>query len=155
MNNRLPYIDALKGFAIIGVLFAHFCLVFKCPISSLGAISAIGARCPQLFFIISAYLTWASLSKNERVDCKDFLKKRFLKIAPLFYLSLLLMVFIPEIQTVSFTDLATHFTFTNGLFPEYTNSIMKVEWYIADLSLFYLIAPVLYRFITSDAINFA
>lgn len=146
-KERLTYIDTLKGIAILGVVLAHFCVAFSSPIPGVNTIAAVGSRCPQLFFIISAYLTWASLSKSDTIDSKSFLIKRFVKIAPLFYIALLFTAIFPEIQKFEIANVATHITFANGLFPEYINSMMKVEWYIADLALFYIVTPLLYRYI--------
>lgn len=157
-NNRLLWIDFLKGFAILGVILVHFNGVINAPSHTFNSIAAIGARCPQLFFIISAYLCWYSISKNETLNTKMFLKKRFSKIAPLYYLSLILIGLIPTIRYFGWGDIVTHLTFINGFFPTYTNSIMKVEWYIADLAIFYMIVPILYRYIKnlkSAAIAFA
>ena len=116
------------------------------PNSLLSKAAMIGARCPQLFFIISAYLTWRSLS-HHGLDVKTFWKKRFLKIAPLFYLAVVLALLLPRPHFTSIPDFLSHILFLNGLNPVWTNSIMGVEWYIADLALFYLLVPVLWKVI--------
>lgn len=108
--------------------------------------SAIGARCPQLFFIISAYLTWSFLSKRE-VRWAEFYKKRFIRIAPVFYVALILAALIPVLKAVSIGNWISHFLFLNGLSPVWTNSIMGIEWYIADLALFYMLVPMLWKVI--------
>lgn len=60
---REYYIDVLKGMAMLAVILVHFNNAWNAPIGILNKASAIGARCPQLFFIISAYLTWTALDK--------------------------------------------------------------------------------------------
>ena len=76
-KNRLNWVGFLKGLAILGVILVHFNGAIESPSTIVSALSAIGARCPQLFFIISAYLTWNSISKKDNLNAKEFLKKRF------------------------------------------------------------------------------
>lgn len=151
MTQRLTILDFLKGLAMIGVIVVHFNSYYQSPSHIMSLVAEVGSRCPQLFFIISAFLTWKSLSKNNKVDIPRFWKSRFIKIAPLYYLSLVLACVIPEvrIERVDIIDAFTHVVFANGLFPNYTNSIMGVEWYIADLALFYFLVPLLFKFVQS------
>ena len=79
---------------------------------------------------------------------KGFYRKRFLKIAPLYYLSLILAAFIPSIQQHDVWDIGSHVFFLNGLNP-YCINTFHVEWYIADLALFYFLIPVLAIFVNS------
>lgn len=108
--------------------------------------AAIGSRCPQLFFIISSILTWKSLDKNE--DDKNigtvFWKKRFSRLASLFYAAILIAVLLSifRVIDISIGNYIAYFLFINGLVPEWIDSILGVEWYIADLALFYVLAPL-------------
>ena len=131
---------------MLGVILVHFNNAWSSPLSIVSKVSAIGARCPQLFFIISAYLTWASLSRRE-VKWSEFYRKRFIRIAPIFYVAIILSAIIPELKSVSIANWISHFLFLNGLNPLWTNSIMGMEWYIADLALFYMLVPLLWRLI--------
>lgn len=126
----------------------YFNNAWNSPVGIISKVSAIGARCPQLFFIISAYLTWASLSRHE-VKWTEFYRKRFIRIAPIFYVALILAAFIPELKSVSIGNWISHFLFLNGLVPDWTNSIMGMEWYIADLALFYMLVPMLRKMINN------
>ena len=145
-SSRSSWLDVLKGLAMLGVILVHFNNAWSSPISFASKISAIGARCPQLFFIISAYLTWATISRRN-VRWTDFYKKRFIRIAPIFYVALVLAALIPVLMSVSIGNWISHFLFINGLVPEWTNSIMGLEWYIADLTLFYMLVPLLQKII--------
>lgn len=143
---RSPWLDVLKALAMLGVILIHFNNAWNSPIPIISKASAIGARCPQLFFIISAYLTWASLAKHD-VQWKKFYKKRFIRIGPIFYTALIISTLIPMIKRESVGNWISHFLFLNGLVPVWTNSIMGVEWYIADLALFYMLVPLLRKMI--------
>lgn len=149
-KKNLIYIDVLKGFAMLGVVMVHFTQNFGSGIGAVNGIGYAGARCPQLFLIISAYLTWGSLSRRGGVGKEEllsFYKGRIVKLAPLFYLALVVSTLLPVIrwQEWSVGSLLTHLTFTNGLFPEWTNDWMHMEWYIAVLALFYILTPILYK----------
>lgn len=150
-NTHLYNIDAAKGMAMLAIILVHFNNILQCPNMIISGLSAIGARCPQLFFIISAYLTWKSISKQrqEKFDYKSFWWKRFFRIAPVFYFFMLLSLFFHNcnLNSETFFSVVLHVLFLNSLFPQYINNIMGVEWYIADLALFYMLTPLLYKYI--------
>ena len=144
-KTREPYLDVLKGLAMLGVLLAHF---YVSDNGTIAGIQTIGSRCPQLFFIVSAFLTWKVMDK--KVDYKKFYEKRFFRIAPLYYVSLLLALLLPTITLGdhSFGDYSTHLLFLNGFVPSWANNIMHVEWYITDLALLYFVCPLLKKVAT-------
>lgn len=147
---RLQWLDILKALAMIGVILVHFNNIWTSPISILSKINAIGAKCPQLFFIISAYLTWSGLERNG-INWKQFYKKRLIRIAPLFYIAMIVNCIIPKFKmlTISPCNWLSHIFFLNGINPLWINSIMGIEWYIADLALFFIFTPLLWK-ITSN-----
>ena len=136
---------------MLGVILAHFYVFWNSPNKLLNMAAAIGSRCPQLFFIISSNLTWKSLDKNgeDENTVTVFWKKRFSRLAPLFYVAILIAVLIPtfRVTEISVGNYISHFLFVNSLVPEWIDSILGVEWYIADLALFYLLAPLLFKLI--------
>ena len=146
---REYYIDVLKGVAMLAVVLVHFNNGWCSPNLLLNKVSAVGAKCPQLFFIISAYLTWASLDRHP-VSYSSFLKKRYSRMAPLFYVAVVVAVLIPTFRLfdISIGNYVSHALFVNGLNPLWYNSIIGVEWYIADLALFYIMTPILWKMIT-------
>lgn len=103
-----------------------------------------------MFFIISAYLTWTALDKKP-VGYIEFLKKRYKRMAPLYYVSLAVAVLVPafKVFNISIENYIFHIVFLNGLNPQWCNAIIGVEWYIADLALFYLMIPCLRKLITN------
>ena len=135
---------------MLAVILVHFNNAWNAPIGILNKASAIGARCPQLFFIISAYLTWTALDKKP-VGYIEFLKKRYKRMAPLYYVALVTAVLIPTFRVfdISLGNYISHIVFLNGLNPLWCNGIIGVEWYIADLALFYLMVPCLRKLITN------
>ncbi len=141
-TSRNTFLDYLKGIAMLGVILAHYS---PSSIPLLYYAGWIGGKCPQLFFIISAFLTWKSLDNHANRTYATFLKQRFKRIVPIYYLALIVALVFPSpsFSAHSVFDYVTHATFINGLFPAYVNSIMHVEWYIADLAIFYFSIPFL------------
>jgi len=90
--NRLPFIDALRGLAIFGVFIVHSSQSIDGLPRWLSSLASQGARGVQLFFVISAFTLFLSLStrrKNEKRPTLNFFIRRFFRIAPLFYAALL------------------------------------------------------------------
>ncbi|MBP6793492.1 MAG: acyltransferase [Saprospiraceae bacterium] len=96
--NRISQIDGFRAIAVLGVLWAHIWMFWGNPafvvmqhdISMLFSFWGIGV---DLFFIISGFCMYLVLySKSERVPATyyfQFVKKRFLRIAPAFYAALI------------------------------------------------------------------
>lgn len=160
-NKRTTYFDALKGIAICGVVMTHSGagdLSFFA-----GTIGRIGRNGVQLFFVISAILAFTSLErrylndKDARFGTLKWIVKRFLCLAPLYYIAVVAYTIITggsqywlgSEEHVTVYNMLSHFTFTHGLFPHYVNSIIGAEWYLGVLAVFYIFAPVLYKIISS------
>lgn len=156
------YIDLLRGVAICGVLSVH---------STFGMIAAGLTQLPMhaesllfagkfgvsLFFVLSAYTLMLSLSGRTGSSQLMFLPyfiRRFFRIAPAYYMILFLVFFLygkgfdgytpPGAPELSWTDLAAHMLFVNGLFPYYINSFIGVEWSIATEFMFYAALPFIF-----------
>lgn len=86
---KMPQLDALRAFAVLGVMYQHFAPSQKwlqyLPLARLGV---------QLFFVLSGFLiTGILLVARERIACgesrtfelRQFYARRFLRIFPLYY----------------------------------------------------------------------
>lgn len=86
---RMPQLDALRGFAVVAVMYQHFApgqrWLEYLPLARLGV---------QLFFVLSGFLiTGILLVARERVlsgeshtfELRQFYARRFLRIFPLYY----------------------------------------------------------------------
>ena len=162
--SRISWIDSLKGIAICGVIMIHSG-GRELP-GFIGKIGASGQYGVQLFFIISAYLAFVSMEKlyirkSGNVSGKEIAVwwlKKYLKLLPLYVLAILIYIIVEgwgerywlgSIENITVTNIITHILFLNGFNPYYINSILGVEWYLADLAIFYLIAPFLYKIINT------
>ena len=84
---RLLYIDALRGFAILGVIVVHVAGAFPAPSHVLNVILANGGRGVQLFFVVSAFTLFHSLDSKTAgaAGLFRFFVRRYFRVAPLYY----------------------------------------------------------------------
>lgn len=132
MTARLQWIDALRGYAIVGVIGAHLGLIPN------------GARGVQLFFVASAISLLHSWH-NRKEGAAFFYIRRFFRIAPMFYFSILAFIWLASASGDAPTPMQIGTTVT-GLFwitPDWQNSVVPGSWSIACEVLFYSIFPVL------------
>jgi peptidoglycan/LPS O-acetylase OafA/YrhL len=150
-------IDSLKGIGILGVVLVH------CRIdTSNNIISNIvdnGARGVQLLFDINAFLIFNSLSKIDlnKKNILNWWKNKFLRLIPLYWFFTIVHLlvfgigeryFLGPLPKVSFLNIVCNLFFLHGFNPYYINSI-NANWFMADLAMFYIIAPFLYKIINS------
>jgi peptidoglycan/LPS O-acetylase OafA/YrhL len=150
-TKHLDYIDALRGYAILGVIAVHASLAVPDLHWALRLIVDQGARGVQLFFVVSALTLM--LSWHQRGDgVLPFYVRRVFRIGPMFWLA---MVFFIAVEVsglpigywpppaLSWPDILASATFTHGLHPQTIDSIVPGGWSIADEATFYLVLPLL------------
>src|SRR4051812_43931332 len=88
MNKRLDYLDALRGFAVLLVLMVH-----ASELTAGAALTPVlsnfiesGRYGVQLFFLISAFTIFYTLHNGDKSP-RNFLIRRFFRIAPLYYIA--------------------------------------------------------------------
>jgi len=156
---KYDYIDAIRGIAILGVVFVHSSRWINPPSEILSRISDEGARGVQLFFIASALTLFLSLECRQEKEEKPLLSffiRRFFRIAPAFYLAII-------VYTVDSGMSVRHWApnglewwyipltafFLHGWHPEVMSSVVPGSWSIADEMTFYLCVPYLFAKLTS------
>jgi len=88
----MPRLDGLRGIAILGVLFEHFC-----PSGRIRSLSPGGAGV-TLFFVLSGYLItrillgYKSTETDRGAAARHFYLRRFLRLSPPYYLAILIAV---------------------------------------------------------------
>src|SRR4051812_26086677 len=87
-TNKLSYIDALRGIAVLFVISVHHGMVFR-QLPLVQSISGFGQMGVQLFFVASAYTLCLSASRRAE-PTKNFYLRRFFRIAPLYYFAIVL-----------------------------------------------------------------
>jgi len=155
----IPQLDSIRVFAMLGV-FAHHLwkTVIITPQDTLQGlldpifVAATGSV--VIFNIISGFLlARPHLGPDHRPfeGYRVFLRKRFLRIIPPYYLALLLFTLVNMVHfgfplLPAFTMLMEHLLFVNSL--DYSNMFSNFShfWYLGLLAQFYLLFPPILRF---------
>ena len=147
-KERVVFLDILRVISIFLIVLFHFWYQSTLD-NSLRAIGFVGA---SLFFIISGFSLAKNYPEHTGFSLKWFLK-RYLKIASVYYVALVLIVILFLKQSYSgnlFLNLLSHFTFTDSLFPQFSYGIISPAWFLAPLIVYYLIFPFLNGVIKKD-----
>jgi len=148
----LPALDGLRGLAILLVIQYH---IFSFPFIS--RFTWIGV---DLFFVLSGFLITGILlrTRESKYFLKNFYGRRVLRIMPVYFLSLILLLYvIPHLFTYPF-DMAYFLEHQawfwlevqNWLFifkPEGNNNFLNHFWTLGLEEQFYLVSPWIIFFI--------
>jgi peptidoglycan/LPS O-acetylase OafA/YrhL len=145
----LPGIHALRAVAALSVAVFH--LQHLAKISPPRMLSVIGTHFGlgvQLFFVLSAFSLGFSTSPTmcRPTWLRDYLIKRFFRIAPLFYFMLLAYVGLFLIKRWPLPDASTwllNVMFVYNFIPGRSEGIVWASWTIGVEMPFYLVFPVL------------
>jgi peptidoglycan/LPS O-acetylase OafA/YrhL len=160
IRERVAFIDALRGIAILGVLFIHTSEVCPPP-TLLTPYIGLGARGVQLFYVISACTLFQSLANRTSTSDPYFIQyaiRRFFRIAPMFYVAVGLYILIDGFGPRFWAPNGTNWMhvlltmlFINGWYPSTINSIVPGGWSVAIEMTFYLLVPALFLYVTDIA----
>jgi peptidoglycan/LPS O-acetylase OafA/YrhL len=166
-GNKLDYVDALRGIAILGVIMVH-----ANPYEEVGGVlrNVIkdGTMGVQLFFMASAFTLFLSFKNRqgkEKTPIKNFFIRRFFRIAPMYYLGIIYYLFqdgfgarywLGDATHISVFNIISNITFLHGFNPYWINSLVPGGWSIAVEMTFYAILPFLFLKIKNlnQAFNF-
>lgn len=146
---RYAGLTALRGIAACMVVLVHVWGIHQFAIP--GAVHAVVSRLTlgvPLFFVLSAFSLYVStMPRVERPGwINDFLIRRFMRIAPLFYLmSLFFFICIPLITGGPHAGgrFLLTITFLFGFMPGYHESNVWAGWSVGVEMIFYLMLPLL------------
>lgn len=153
--NRLEIIDYFKGLAIIMIIVCHLTQVFDIP-SPLSSMSSFGRMGCQIFFLLSGFTITMSYDKSGS-KLMTFYKKRWLGLAPGYWLSILITVILSAVTilitgknqlgtSLTIEDIVLNLLLLNGLVPtEANNMVFRGGWFVGTLTMLYIIYPFLYR----------
>jgi len=153
-TKKYDYIDALRGFAIMGVVLVHSSH-WVAPSSALfSKIAAQGSRGVQLFYIASAltlFLSMAGRASSEERPILGFFIRRFFRIAPAFYLAIIVYTACDGLSSrywapdgIKWWFIPLTACFLNGWCPGTIKSVVPGGWSIAVEMTFYLLVPFLF-----------
>ncbi|QNE39483.1 acyltransferase [Hymenobacter sp. NBH84] len=157
---KYAYIDALRGVAALGIIVHHVPRAYLSD--KINAFLLMGAGGVPLFFMLSAFTLFLSYynrkNTNEKNPICNFYLRRFFRIAPLFYVLVLVSLLLngtglqnpnDPSSKVGLLAIVANLTFTLGLHPYWISSIVHNGWSIGTEMLFYLFVPLLYRWVKS------
>ncbi|WP_146594035.1 acyltransferase family protein [Novipirellula galeiformis] len=146
-GSHLPELDGLRGFAILIVTLYRFGKEFPVETTAgklIGLLLSQGDRGVELFFVLSGFLITGILidAKNRPHYFRNFIARRSLRIFPLYFCSLLLIVvgaeLLPELHEMFATPLGNQFY----LWTYLVNVKMSIEneWCFGYLDHFWSLA---------------
>ena len=114
----------------------------------------------QLFFVVSAFTLFMSFAQRSHVDQKPiraFLLRRFFRIAPMYWFALIFYVWAEAVKPgyvitaldVAWDKIAANILFLHGWRRRWMNTIVPGGWSVGVEMSFYLLVPLIYRWITS------
>lgn len=140
---RLDFIDALRGIAVLGVVMIHTWGVFRLLGPHTASFVDWGSSGVKLFFIISAFTIFLSLNNRKEKSFKGYFTRRFFRIAPLFYIILLINFIL--LNSKDYHNLIAKLFFIDNFYLNWVNNqIIGVEWTIGVEMIFYIIASFLF-----------
>jgi peptidoglycan/LPS O-acetylase OafA/YrhL len=158
-SSRLYWLDALRGWAVLGVVAVHSGQAANST-GRLGKIAATGQYGVELFFFVSALtisLTYESHIRKFGTSIKSqfaWLIKRFFRIAPLYYLAAILYpvehfaIYVAShhryFHPTPISDIIANFLFVNTWIPSANNSVVPGGWSISVEMSFYLLVPFIW-----------
>jgi peptidoglycan/LPS O-acetylase OafA/YrhL len=157
-NKKLDYVDAVRGWAILLVITTHVGNVFPELPYPVKKLTNFGWHGVQLFFLASAVtllLSWARRSEPFPQATQNFFIRRFLRIAPLYYLgALIYLVADGTVSQFSLPQALRSFLFVNAWHPDWMPTtgawaVVPGGWSIGVEFTFYLIFPLLASIVTT------
>jgi peptidoglycan/LPS O-acetylase OafA/YrhL len=149
LNKRIKPLDGLRAIAAFGVVWIHTWGTYSSPSLNLFSVNlyrliAIAGNGVDFFFVISGFCMYLILGHKEfnKHSYFDFLYRRFLRIAPAFYLSVLIYALLIKISFDQFSfwyDVFFHLLFLNNIVTG--NTISGPFWSICTEWHFYMLLP--------------
>jgi peptidoglycan/LPS O-acetylase OafA/YrhL len=151
---RLDWVVRLRGVAALWVLSYH--LWFMCGANPLllgfDSVYRAGLQGVDLFFVLSGFvIAWPYVTRGQSrltwAQALDFYRRRFLRITPVYYLSIVVAVALGAYGLLhASTDpaiVALHFLYLENFHPDAVAAIRAVYWTLPVEMYFYLLFPLI------------
>ncbi|MBM3393556.1 MAG: acyltransferase [Betaproteobacteria bacterium] len=151
---RHDFLDALRGTAALYVVIFHMIFI---PVPSLSTpywakmVASNGGIGVTLFFVVSSFSLFYTMPLRliERRPWVSFFVHRFFRIAPLFYVWIVLSLLRDELlfgKGHSLEDILLSVTFAFNLTPQGQEGFVWASWTLGIEMLFYALFPLYYLF---------
>ncbi|WP_027907102.1 acyltransferase family protein [Pseudomonas taiwanensis] len=169
MVGKIKGLDGLRAISVLLVIMSHAEAWQALGITSTAVRSALSAQTGvNVFFVLSGFLITFLLIKEKdatgKVDIIAFIKRRALRIFPLYYLAIFFLMYIDYTSRANIPNcsFAYALTYTVNFYPkECAYSAMSHFWSLSVEEHFYLFWPLIFclgnrvAFITATAIAVA
>lgn len=154
-SERNYSLDFLRGIAIIGVIAVHTSQGFTTNIAHLDYLLGLGRFGVQLFFVVSAITICAMWlhRRHEANHKRNFLIRRISRIAPLFWLGIVVYAAMWHWGSINVEDSFYAATLLSGLKANVINTIVPGGWSIHVEVMFYLSFPILSKLLSGRRSN--
>lgn len=144
MEQRVRSLDFLRGLAIFLVVLVHTSQHFFFD-ENITKVLSLGRFGVQLFFLVSGYTMYYiwELRSGERCHIFNFYIRRFFRIAPLFWLAIILHFLIEPNLRHNLFQIAWVTSIFHWISPTSAGAIVPGGWSISIEMTFYLIFPLL------------
>jgi peptidoglycan/LPS O-acetylase OafA/YrhL len=168
-STKLEWVVVLRGVAALWVFAYHIWLAlgglavrFGLPFDfsfGLRSIFRAGYQGVDLFFVLSGFvIAWPYVADRQtrldRYQLADFYQRRYLRIAPVYYLTLAVAVALMSAGllrgAVDPWSIAAHLLFAQNFIPEWVAAVRGVYWTLPTEIHFYIVFPLLLRFLSVD-----
>lgn len=171
--SRLAFIDGLRGLAAFIVMAGHAIAMVPHGLADVSTFERatwlqrllwpcfFGAQMVYLFIFVSGFSLYYSERRRalsgQRFDLREYARRRFLRIAPTYYVTLAISLFMvaafpsmrvhtgtamDSITPVTASSVVAHLFFVHNFSPEWTHKINAPLWSIATEVQLYLIFPL-------------
>ncbi len=160
MTQYLKQIDALRFYAVFGVMISH---LYPKEFPTLSFVKEFYSYLPgvPLFFCISGFLITGILishsSQPRKKLLKNFYARRFLRIFPIYYLTILALfvVNIEDYRSWFVYDLFYVSNIVQGIQGDFAGSVAPHFWSLAVEEQFYILWPLLIILVRNKTYQFA
>lgn len=148
--DRFPYLSALRGLAALWVVMVHVAHMpkphFTLPWEA-EAFVGNGVMGVNLFFLVSAFSLCLTMPKHDKEERPylGFMLRRFFRIAPLFYLLIIVTLLMGTFK-FRWSALAANMFFVFNFIPGsgYQTGMVLAGWTIGVEMAFYVVFPFIY-----------
>lgn len=156
-RSLIPQVELLRAIALAGIFIFHLSSVAPQVIhsGSAGKLLGTAARYGLLGVVVFNFITGFVLAlphlgpqQKPPLAYRQFLRRRFLRICPKYYIALslwtLAMLFLGrENLTGGAISYVAHLTFLHSIFPSTFFAIVPAYWWLGLLAQFYLVFPLI------------
>ncbi len=145
MKTQINALTATRAFAAIMVVIHHFGSELY-PFTLSKNIFHAGNIAVSYFFVLSGFVLFIAYN-GKGISYADYFKRRIARIAPAYYLSLILMIFVSigflkySLNATAVKEIGLSALFLQGYVPSFPLVLNSPAWSISVEMLFYMLFP--------------